>query len=117
MRYLYSCRFVPIGKRVNIPKVDGSAWYTEFHDRSFAPESTWEKQPDVCVRHDEDCVVGTVDSTPVAIEAGFSGLAITCEAGDVVCGSGGTVVVEVLGVVTDGRVEVVFPPMTTGRRS
>ena len=65
----------------------------------------------------EDCVVGTVVTTPVPIEAGFSGRALTCEAGDVVCDSGGTVVVEVLGVVTDGSVEVVFPPMTTGRRS
>ena len=60
---------------------------------------------------------GPSSQTTVPIEAGFSGRAITCEEGDVVSDSGGTVVVEVLCVVTDGSVEVVLPPMTTGRRS
>lgn len=34
-RYLYTARLVPIGGRVNIPKLDGTPWYTSFHNRSF----------------------------------------------------------------------------------
>jgi hypothetical protein len=62
VRHLYSCRFLPIGQTVNVPTMDGSPWFTEFHARSFEPESTWAKQPDVCVDHDRDCVVGSVSS-------------------------------------------------------
>jgi hypothetical protein len=60
VRYTYSARLLPIGRTVNVPKLDGTPDFSTFHEKSFEVERTSKRLPDLCVAHDRDTIIGTI---------------------------------------------------------
>ena len=61
MRYFYTARLLPIGKRVNIPdEKTGKPYFTTFNDKSFEIERTSKTKPEIWVNHNQAVRVGQV---------------------------------------------------------
>jgi len=62
VRYEYTARLVPLGRAVNVPKIDGTPWYYTFDHRSFAWEQESKRTINVCLRHELHKVIGKVET-------------------------------------------------------